>query len=300
MAGLIRLCEGQAKGLHDHNVSPPPFTFHITGVGKEKATAGVMALMDAPEKPDAILSLGFAGGLHSPLATGDLVLSRRLYATGESAFIEADPRLLQAAQEALAEAHLSRRGGEAFCRRYPDIAPDGMQGLGEGYDGRRHRRMDGQHGRLLDRAGSPPGRYPLPERQVGAGYCEPGCPALHGGYWRQKPPGTGPSGSGAWNSQAPEYAAGRKPGKTGQSSARKPGISWYILSKQNSGNRQNSSLLRKRESRAAEGWIPASAGMTGWSLATLMVIAHDHCRPNNEIKKAAPAQVIPSPLMGED
>ena len=101
VAGLIRLCEGQAKGLHDHNLRPPPFTFHITGVGKEKAMAGVMALMDTPEKPDAILSLGFAGGLHDSLAAGDLVLSRRLYATGEDAFIEADPHLLQAAQEAL-------------------------------------------------------------------------------------------------------------------------------------------------------------------------------------------------------
>ncbi len=114
VAGLVRLCGGQAKGLHDHNLGPPPFTFHITGVGKERAMAGVKALMDGPEKPDAILSLGFAGGLHSPLATGDLVLSRRLYATGESAFIEADPRLLQAAQEALAEAHLSRRGARHF------------------------------------------------------------------------------------------------------------------------------------------------------------------------------------------
>ena len=114
VAGLIRLCEGQAKGLHDHNLRPPPFTFHITGVGKEKAMAGVMALMDAPEKPDAILSLGFAGGLHDSLATGDLVISRRLYAAGENAFLEADPRLLETAQEALAEARLSERRARHF------------------------------------------------------------------------------------------------------------------------------------------------------------------------------------------
>jgi adenosylhomocysteine nucleosidase len=118
VAGLIRLCGGQAKGLHDHNFRPPPFAFHITGVGKEKATAGVMALMDAPEKPDAILTLGFAGGLHGALATGDLALSRRLYATGEDAFLEADPELLRTAQEALAEAHLSARLSERRARHF--------------------------------------------------------------------------------------------------------------------------------------------------------------------------------------
>ena len=73
----------------------------VTGVGKRKAQAGVNALLDGSIKPDAILSLGFAGALRDDLNAGDLVLSQRLYATGEDAFIESDARLLGLAQDAL-------------------------------------------------------------------------------------------------------------------------------------------------------------------------------------------------------
>ena len=59
------------------------------------------ALLDRPDTPDCILSLGFAGALREDLATGDLVLSRRLYATGEEAFFESDRRLLSLAQDTL-------------------------------------------------------------------------------------------------------------------------------------------------------------------------------------------------------
>ena len=73
----------------------------VTGVGKDRALAGMKALMDGPAMPDSILSLGFAGALRDGLGTGDLVLSRRLYAVGEDTFIEPDARLLDLAQEAL-------------------------------------------------------------------------------------------------------------------------------------------------------------------------------------------------------
>ena len=74
---------------------------HITGVGKERALAGMKALMDRSVRSDAILSLGFAGGLREELSTGDLVLSRRLYAAGEDTFIESNSDLLGLAQDAL-------------------------------------------------------------------------------------------------------------------------------------------------------------------------------------------------------
>ena len=54
------------------------------GGGQGKAMEGMVALLDArPTRPDCILSLGFAGALRAELKTGDLVLSQRLYATGE-------------------------------------------------------------------------------------------------------------------------------------------------------------------------------------------------------------------------
>ena len=74
---------------------------HVTGVGKERALAGVEALFNRSVRPDCIVSLGFAGALRDGLDTGDLVLSRRLYATGEEAFLEPDAHLLGLAQEAL-------------------------------------------------------------------------------------------------------------------------------------------------------------------------------------------------------
>ena len=74
---------------------------HVAGVGKDRALAGMKALIDGPLRPDAILSLGFGGALRRELATGDLVLSQRLHALGEEAVFEPDAGLLSLAQEAL-------------------------------------------------------------------------------------------------------------------------------------------------------------------------------------------------------
>ena len=73
----------------------------VTGVGKSRNVAGVKAMLDQSCKPDSILALGFAGALTEELETGDFVLARRFYATGEDTFIEADALLLALAQEAL-------------------------------------------------------------------------------------------------------------------------------------------------------------------------------------------------------
>ena len=75
---------------------------HVTGVGKDRALKGMVALLeDPPARPDCILSLGFAGALRDDLKTGDLVLSQRLYATGEDTVLESDASLLSLAQDVL-------------------------------------------------------------------------------------------------------------------------------------------------------------------------------------------------------
>jgi nucleoside phosphorylase len=75
---------------------------YVTGVGKDRAMEGMVALLDArPTRPDCILSLGFAGALRDELKTGDLVLSQRLYATGEDTILESDASLLSLAQDVL-------------------------------------------------------------------------------------------------------------------------------------------------------------------------------------------------------
>ena len=77
-------------------------TVHVTGVGKDMALKGMAALLESRHvKPDCILSLGFAGALRGELETGDLVLSRRLYAVGEDSPIESDASLLSLAKDVL-------------------------------------------------------------------------------------------------------------------------------------------------------------------------------------------------------
>ena len=77
--------------------------FHVIGVGKEMALSGVRAILESPDRPAAVLSLGFAGALNKDLETGDLVLARRLYATGEESFLSVGDRLLELAQESIKE-----------------------------------------------------------------------------------------------------------------------------------------------------------------------------------------------------
>ena len=78
-----------------------PVHFCVTGVGKERALDSIQSLLDGTRSPGAILCLGFAGGLRDELRTGDLVIARRLYATGEEDFVETEARLAKLAHEAL-------------------------------------------------------------------------------------------------------------------------------------------------------------------------------------------------------
>jgi adenosylhomocysteine nucleosidase len=92
LAFLRRSLRGQAAGS---------FLFQVSGTGKARALRGVEALFQSPNAPGHILSVGFAGALTEELRTGDLVLSRRLYATGEEQAVESDGALLELAQETL-------------------------------------------------------------------------------------------------------------------------------------------------------------------------------------------------------
>ena len=75
---------------------------HVTGVGKDRALQGMVSLLESqPVRPDCILSLGFAGALKDELKPGDLVLSQRLYATGEDSPLESDAQLLRLAKDVL-------------------------------------------------------------------------------------------------------------------------------------------------------------------------------------------------------
>ena len=87
---------------------PWPIRVLMSGVGSQRVRNGLNELLDGPERPDAVLALGFAGALRDELRTGDLVLSRRLYSSGEEASLEADPRLLELAQEALQGSSMPR------------------------------------------------------------------------------------------------------------------------------------------------------------------------------------------------
>ena len=96
VSGLIRLARAGEGGRQEGHV-----LLRVTGVGKERALAGMEALLEEPTSPDFILSLGFGGALRDELATGDLVLSQRLFAAGEDACLEPDSHLLGLARRVL-------------------------------------------------------------------------------------------------------------------------------------------------------------------------------------------------------
>ena len=100
VSGLIRLVRaGEGGRTGDRQQSH--VLIRVTGVGKERSLAGVEALLEEPRSPDFILSLGFGGALRDELATGDLVLSQRLFAAGEEAWLECDSRILGVARQVL-------------------------------------------------------------------------------------------------------------------------------------------------------------------------------------------------------
>jgi len=68
--------------------------FVITGVGRERVETSLAAMDEWEDKPDGILSLGYAAALQEGLEPGDLVIADTLSATGEEACFESDPDLL--------------------------------------------------------------------------------------------------------------------------------------------------------------------------------------------------------------
>ena len=158
---------------------PWPIRVLMSGVGSQRVRNGLNELLDGPERPDAVLALGFAGALRDELRTGDLVLSRRLYSSGEEASLEADPRLLELAQEALQ--------GSSMPRHYVADSVTVPRMVHSRAGKRRltghHHRLGCQHGRLLDRQGGHAEGSSLCKREGRVGYRGPGAPSLRCRYW---------------------------------------------------------------------------------------------------------------------
>lgn len=105
MIAIVASMEREVSRLRRH---AGPVPVRITGVGKHRAEAGVYALLQGPDRPDAILSLGFAGALKEELSTGDLVICRRHFVPGEECTVEPDPGMIELALEALTRLESSR------------------------------------------------------------------------------------------------------------------------------------------------------------------------------------------------
>lgn len=73
---------------------PGGVRFVITGIGRDKVEASLAAMEEWEDKPDGILSLGYAAALEEGLEPGDLVIAGALSATGEESCFQADPELL--------------------------------------------------------------------------------------------------------------------------------------------------------------------------------------------------------------
>ena len=105
MIAVVASMEREVRRTREtHAGTGPPESHvlvHVIGVGRDRALDGMKALLDRPARPDAILAVGFGGALRDELATGDLVVSRRLYVEGEGTFFESDPCLVELAREVL-------------------------------------------------------------------------------------------------------------------------------------------------------------------------------------------------------
>ncbi len=103
MIAILAAMDREARGL-TNGMSPAArgaIELRVTGVGKDRAKGSMAALLDQGVRPEAILSIGFAGALNESLRSGDVVLSRRLHATEEDEVFEADAHLLSETEKAL-------------------------------------------------------------------------------------------------------------------------------------------------------------------------------------------------------
>ena len=101
VASMDREVSGLRKALQEGSPMSSqevPVLIHVTGVGKERALAGVKALLDRPARLNSILSMGFAGALREGLDAGDLVISGRVYDGGMGGVLDCDANLLSIAK----------------------------------------------------------------------------------------------------------------------------------------------------------------------------------------------------------
>ena len=93
-----------------------------SGVGKQRAQEGVRAVMESC-RPEAVINIGFAGGVSPDVKGGDLVLAERVYpwdpqANGENGdsaskdSLSADSALLEAAMLTLQEEQIPSHKGD--------------------------------------------------------------------------------------------------------------------------------------------------------------------------------------------
>ena len=80
-----------------------PATLQIGGVGRQRITAAIARLADAPPRPDAIILAGCCGALDPTLNTGDIHIVPSFYSPGQDETIAADARLVAAIMNASAD-----------------------------------------------------------------------------------------------------------------------------------------------------------------------------------------------------
>ena len=113
---LGREARGLAHILQDPQSEPRP-NLAVLGVTGQNAATRTAALLEG-QKPEALISLGFAGALDDTLAEGDLVLgSRTVFRDRErnhSYWASSDDALLQQAKEALDGRDIPHRVGDVI------------------------------------------------------------------------------------------------------------------------------------------------------------------------------------------
>lgn len=136
VAGLLRRLEGARPKrlgtclIHEGTVAGVSVRLAVTGMGAERASRGVRALM-AGTPLHALLSLGFAGALVEGLQPGTLALPTCHLLDGEAAaYIEPDTGLRTRLISAARAAGLEPRAGTCVTAARVVTAPDVRAALG--------------------------------------------------------------------------------------------------------------------------------------------------------------------------
>ena len=109
-------------------------TLHASGVGKEASAGCVRELAMGSERPDILISIGFAGALRPDLAAGDLLLAQNLHAIEEPRSFSVDSWLLHLAEETCQEAGLRCFVADSLTVPQMVTTPAEKAGLGKATD----------------------------------------------------------------------------------------------------------------------------------------------------------------------